>query len=211
MTGTAADQATDIIFLVKAGHESLTPALWGCFFVVMPLLFLSLKQLWQGRGVLAVLRALTGTELLHQLWIAVRSSGEDKCLEWTGLMQIFVLESVFEGLPLVVLALVFVVERNGLPCQLVTCSLEAYQSQFPGWTPIPEASPSAMTLAYSTAIQTHGCPYLPLTSDGWFSMGVQDRLERDGTNYTLQDTWLSNAAGGWLAPLNFTGASLSMC
>jgi hypothetical protein len=199
------------MFLVKAGRTEATTAAYDWAFVVMPLVYMSLKQLWQGRGIVGALLGLTGTELLHRTWIAVRSSSTSagrtaKVAEWAAVMDIFVLESVFEGLPLVLLALMYSLQVTGRPCQLVSCDLEPYHTVLPQWALSAAPTPPSMTLDYSAALQADGCAYLPFTSDGWFSMRVSSTLARDGFSYSVQDVRRMGPSGR-LMPFNFIGTS----
>jgi hypothetical protein len=129
-----------------------------------------------------------------------------KIAEWAAVMDIFVLESVFEGLPLVLLALMFSMQCNGRPCQLVSCDLEPYHTVLPLWALSVAPTPPSMTLDYSAALQADGCAYQPLTSDVWFSMRVSSRLAQEGFSYSAQDVWHMGPSG-WLGPFNFTGTS----
>ena len=89
------------------------------------------------------------------------------------IMKHMSLEGVVEGVPLIASAVAYMSDIS-TRCAVVTCSPDQISTNFPSLTMTLMPSSRPISSQDVLAVQNEDCRHLPLTTDGWFSMRLQD-------------------------------------
>lgn len=85
----------------------------------------------------------------------------------------FASESLLEGIPLTGVATVWL-SAVSTSCRFASCRASSIVQSFPPYGKSLPASPRDLTPAEVVAAQHGTCTALPLTSDGWFTIGLHN-------------------------------------
>lgn len=116
------------------------------------------------------------SKLYHQIriacraWQAVHDRSKEATQRWKEVADHISIEGCLEGIPLIIIAALYLYTLTD-PCLFVTCD-PATIAIFPS-SALTIPSTPALSAADVLAIHRHDprCSQLPLTSDGWFSLG----------------------------------------
>lgn len=81
----------------------------------------------------------------------------------------FATESLFEGVPLTILAFIQMFVDTE-PCHLSTCNQDTIAATFPPYVHTLPPSPRPLSAAEAAALQGADCGYYPITQDGWLTI-----------------------------------------
>lgn len=108
-------------------------------------------------------------------WQAYHDRTKDAVERWKEVSDYISVESMLEGFPLIYIAMIYVFHAAN-PCVIATCDPVTIAQAFPSSVltlpPNPSLSPNDVIAIHHDNSQ---CSQQPLTSDGWFTMGM-DRL-----------------------------------